>query len=191
MEQTRGEPRRQALVEAAYRLLAERGFEGLRTREVAAAVGVNVATLHYYFPTKEALVAAVVEHAMTRFRSTLQPGQGPALLAGHLRAVRELLRDEPELGAVMAELALRSARDPGIREMLAGTFAAWHETMRGLLRNAVRQGAVRADLDPDTAAALVMATLTSLMLPVMAASPIAGAALAELARSLGLRQSID
>src|SRR5256884_9060947 len=67
------EDREQALVEAAYHEIAERGFEGLRTREVAAGVGLNIATLHYYFPTKEALIRGVVEHAMGRFRSTLAP----------------------------------------------------------------------------------------------------------------------
>ena len=40
------EPRRDELVLAAYREIAENGFEGLRTREVASAVGVNIATLH-------------------------------------------------------------------------------------------------------------------------------------------------
>ncbi|TMC63676.1 MAG: helix-turn-helix transcriptional regulator [Chloroflexota bacterium] len=50
------EDREQALVEAAFNQIAERGFEGLRTREVAAGVGLNIATLHYYFPTKEALI---------------------------------------------------------------------------------------------------------------------------------------
>ena len=61
--QTRAD-RRSALVLAAYRQIAARGFEGLRTREVAAEVGVNIATLHYYFPTKEKLIEGVVEHAM-------------------------------------------------------------------------------------------------------------------------------
>ena len=52
--------RQEALVQAAYDLLAERGFEGLRTRDIAAKVGVNIATLHYYFPTKEKLIRGVV-----------------------------------------------------------------------------------------------------------------------------------
>src|SRR5205809_67708 len=56
--------RRGALVRAAYNQIAERGFEGLRTREVAGEAGVNIATLHYYFPTKEKLIEGVVEHEL-------------------------------------------------------------------------------------------------------------------------------
>ena len=63
--------RRQELVRAAFQLIAKNGFEGLRTRDVADLVGVNIATLHYYFPTKESLIRGVLEHAMGRFRTTL------------------------------------------------------------------------------------------------------------------------
>src|SRR5947209_508973 len=142
--------RRHALVEAAFNQIAERGFEGLRTREVAAEVGVNIATLHYYFPTKEALIRGVVELSMQRFRSTLTPhGSSADQLRNHLRAVRRLLGDEPQLGAVMGELALRSARDPVIAGIMEETNGAWHRTVRGLLRRAARDGHLRAELDSD------------------------------------------
>src|ERR1700716_4517889 len=86
------ERRREELVRAAYNQIAERGFEGLRTREVAAEVGLNIATLHYYFPTKEALIQGVVDYATQRFRSTLTPHGSPAdQLVNHLRAVHDLL----------------------------------------------------------------------------------------------------
>jgi AcrR family transcriptional regulator len=163
---SRKEDREQALVQAAFNQIAERGFEGLRTREVAAGVGLNIATLHYYFPTKEALIRGVVAHAMDRFRSTLAPHGSPAgQLRNHLRAVRKLLRDEPEVGAVMGELALRSARDPSLARIMGEAFNAWHQTLRGLLQRATRNGYLSPDLDNDDVAALIMATLTSMTLP--------------------------
>src|SRR3989442_12194378 len=144
---TRKEDRQQALVLAAFNQIAERGFEGLRTREVAAGVGLNIATLHYYFPTKEALIRGVVAHAMDRFRSTLAPHGSPAdQLRNHLRAVRKLLRDEPEVGAVMGELALRSARDPALARIMAQCDQAWGQTLHGMLRRAARAGHLAPDL---------------------------------------------
>src|SRR2546430_12289636 len=146
LARSRKEDREQALVQAAFNEIAERGFEGLRTREVAAGVGLNIATLHYYFPTKEALIRGVVEHAMGRFRSTLAPHGSPGdQLRNHLRAVRRLLRDEPELGAVMGELALRSARDPTIAGIMAGTNEAWHRPRPGLLRRGLPRGDRRGE----------------------------------------------
>src|SRR5262249_49402586 len=93
--------RRQALAAAAYRRIADGGFEGLRTRDVAADVGVNIATLHYYFPTKEALIRSVIGQAMRRFAETM-PGEGSPVeqLRGHLRGLARLLHDDRQLWAV-------------------------------------------------------------------------------------------
>jgi AcrR family transcriptional regulator len=165
------ESRREDLVQAAFRQIAERGFEGLRTREVAAAARVNIATLHYYFPTKEALIRGVIGHAMGRFRSTLAPHGSPDdQLAQHLRAVRKLMRTQPEIGAVMGELALRSARDPALRRIMRETHEGWHRTLRALLRRAVRDGALAPELDSDDAAALIITTVMSMALPSISAT---------------------
>jgi hypothetical protein len=85
----------------------------------------------------------------------------------------------------MAELALRSARDESIAALLRATNDAWHTTMRGLLRRAVKDGHLRPELDSDGAAALVIATLTAMTLP-EAAAPRTGLALKQLERWLGL-----
>jgi AcrR family transcriptional regulator len=184
------ENRREELVLAAYELIAEHGFEGLRTRDVAARVGVNIATLHYYFPTKESLIRGVVEHAMVRFRSTLAPHGSPAdQLRNHLRAVRKLLVDEPELTAVMGELALRSARDRSIAGIMTEMYDAWHATLRGLLRRAVREGGLRPELDSDGVAALIVATLTAVTLPTLSGTPRTEQALRQLERWLGVSTS--
>ena len=184
------EKRRQELIEAAYREIAQRGFEGLRTREVAGEVGVNIATLHYYFPTKESLIRGVLDYAMNRFRSTLAPHGSPAdQLRNHLGAVRKLLLNEPELGSVMAELALRSPRDESIQVIVNEMFEAWHTVMRGLLRRGVREGNLRPELDSDGVAALVISTLMAQTLPVMSNTDHGDQALRQLEKWLGVSGS--
>ena len=172
---------------AAYREIAERGFEGLRTRDVAREVGVNIATLHYYFPTKESLIRAVLDHAMNRFRTTLAPDGSPSeQLRNYLQRARTLLIEEPELGAVMAELALRSVRDESIGAIMNEVYDLWHVTVRGLLRRAVKQGGLRPEIDSDSVAALIIATLTSMTLPVMTDAERGDRALRQLETWLGI-----
>ncbi|HEV2968252.1 MAG TPA: TetR/AcrR family transcriptional regulator [Candidatus Dormibacteraeota bacterium] len=183
------EKRREELVLAAFDLIAEHGFEGLRTRDVAARVGVNIATLHYYFPTKESLIRGVLEEAMVRFRSTLAPHGSPAdQLRNHLRAVRKLLVEDPELKAVMGELSLRSARDSSIAVIMTEMYEGWHATVRGLLRRAVKEGGLRPDADSDGVAALVVATLTAATLPTLSRTPRSDQALRQLERWLGVER---
>jgi AcrR family transcriptional regulator len=156
-----------ALVAAAFQVIATRGFEGLRTREVAAAVGVNIATLHYYFPRKEDLIRGVVAYAMRRFRGTLGgAGSAEDQLRAHFLGLRRLARDEPELFAVMAELTIRGARDASLRKIVGGTDDAWRAMLRALLSRAREEGAVPAALDPDGMAAVIVAALKgTFMLP--------------------------
>ena len=145
---------------ATYRAIAEGGFEGLRTRDVANAVGVNVATLHYYFPTKEDLIRSVIGHAMTRFQTTLAAtGTAADRLRAHFDGLRRLSKREPELFSVMGELMLRSSRDAGLAETIRKTDAYWHETLRALITDAQREGAVAKRIDAEGMASVIVATL--------------------------------
>src|SRR5207249_11979972 len=125
-------------------------FEGLRTREVAGAVGVNVATLHYYFPTKEDLIRAVVGYAMSRFQSTLaQQGTAMERLRGHFRGLRRLAHEEPRSEEHTSELQSRSSRDQKLAEIIRKLNEYWHSTLRSLLRGAKEERALPKDVDPD------------------------------------------
>src|ERR1700722_1626048 len=49
-----------AIMDAAERCMQLGGFGGFSFREIAAGVGIKSSSVHYHFPTKEALAAAVV-----------------------------------------------------------------------------------------------------------------------------------
>jgi TetR/AcrR family transcriptional regulator, transcriptional repressor for nem operon len=49
-----------AIMDAAERRMRTGGFNGFSFREIAADVGVKSSSVHYHFPTKEALAAAVI-----------------------------------------------------------------------------------------------------------------------------------
>ena len=166
LDDERAPNRRQALVAAAFNRVAAAGFEGLRTRDVAADAGVNVATLHYYFPTKESLIRGVVGQAMLRFsRSLSADGTASEQLRRHLSLLRRMLKEDTELFAVMGELALRAARDPVIASILRDTDEPWHRQVASLLRRGVEQGCLSADLDPEDAAAVIIAAIKGVSLP--------------------------
>jgi AcrR family transcriptional regulator len=50
-----------ALVEATARILVREGFDKASTNRIAEVAGVSVGSLYQYFPSKEALVAAVID----------------------------------------------------------------------------------------------------------------------------------
>ncbi len=57
--------RRTTILERALELFARQGYAGTGMRAIARAAGIREATLYHYFPTKEELMNAVVEHYLT------------------------------------------------------------------------------------------------------------------------------
>jgi len=57
----------EAILDAAERRIREAGYSGFSFRELAAEVGVKSSSVHYHFPTKARLAAAVARRYTDRF----------------------------------------------------------------------------------------------------------------------------
>ncbi len=166
----RTDSRQATLVQAAYDLIVERGLEGLRTRDIAARAGVNIATLHYYFPTKEALIGGVAEHLCTQFVTVHAP---PAPTSGSpaLDRLRQEFADtwhyhsaRPDMLAVMQELILRARRDETVRAIVVPLIGHWRDGMAQMIAAGQAEGVFRADLDPAAASTLLTTALSGVIL---------------------------
>jgi len=159
-----GEDRKAAIAAAARALIAEKGLEGLRTRDIAARVGINIATLHYHVPTKEALVALVAESLRDDFRNQSQsrPRAGKSGLE-QLRMefddFRETVEDMPGLIIVLTDLVERGRRDPTIGRIVAPLHSVWRGQFAEIFRLGGEDGSFRADIDPEAAAVLATGAL--------------------------------
>lgn len=161
------EARRKEIVEIAYRLIAEKGLEGLRTRDVAEVAGIDTGTLHYHFPSKEALEQAVVEHLANDFRANRATmGASPANAWDELRNeifdVVLRVRQTPEQLLVTMDLTVRASRDPGVARIMAAMSGGWTAGLSEMLKRGIEQGLFRADLNPESGAVLLRAQLTGL-----------------------------
>jgi AcrR family transcriptional regulator len=138
--------RRQAVVDAALRLLGEREYDQISVREVAESAGVAVATLYHYFPSKEHLFAeGLVQWAGTLGADvTRRPlsGTTPArrLEEALLRSARAFER-RPQLARLVNLLEISS--DPLARDALARLDAVTTDVYLGLLADLPHDEAVR------------------------------------------------
>jgi len=152
-------------VEIAYQLIADNGLEGLRIRQVAAAANMDNGTLHYHFPSKEALIQGVVDYLVR----DLETGRAPANKNGRQTALDELrtefedirvrLHESPEQFIVLSELAIRSWRDPSIAEIFKRLDDGWYAHLEALLKRGIEQGLFRKDLDVGPCARAIMVAL--------------------------------
>jgi AcrR family transcriptional regulator len=77
---------KQALLDAAEGLFAERGFAGTSMRDIAARAGANLAAANYHFGGKRGLMKAVLERRVTPLnRSRLEELDGIEAATGRRR----------------------------------------------------------------------------------------------------------
>ena len=162
-----------AIVQVAYRLIAERGLEGLRFADVAREAGINNGTLLYYFASKDALIRAVGALLVEQFSETAAP-RNPEAPDDALAAVRwefvdaaEHLQDRSLV--VYTELLARAQRDPFVAALLREIDAGWHGWLTSLLERGRQSGAIRADVDVSLAATTIMSAIRGVGLQAMVA----------------------
>jgi len=161
------EDRRLAIAIAARQLIVEKGFEGLRTRDIADRVGINIATLHYHVPSKEALIALVAESLCAEFRAQrekrVRAGLSPLQrLRLNFDGYRETLQTRPDLIQVFAELLIRAKRDDNIRSVIEPQLGHWIGQLDEVLSAGVADGTFRPGMDTRAAAHMITSTLQTL-----------------------------
>ena len=99
-----------ALLAATARVLVKEGYDHTSTNKIAQAAGVSIGSLYQYFPTKEALVAAVIERHIGSMMDLVRASLARVAHLPLREAARELVRVmieahriEPKLHRVLVE----------------------------------------------------------------------------------------
>jgi AcrR family transcriptional regulator len=133
-----------AILAATARVLVRHGFEHTTTNRVAEAAGVSIGSLYQYFPSKEALVAALIDRhvaemtgeflaAMERVRTLPLAAAARAIIEMEIRAHaidpalhRVLVEQVPRVG----RLARLSTVERQIQTVVMGYLAAHRDELR-------------------------------------------------------------
>jgi AcrR family transcriptional regulator len=158
--------RRLALLQAAFDVVAQAGFEGLRTRAVADRAGVNIATLHYYFPGKQKLVEGLSRFMSAQFVTLHGPAPKPSGFPAldHLRQefadAQFYLKQHSDLLLIQTEFFMRGQRDPEVKKVVEEMRSHWLQSIQDILRQGMADRTFRSDLPFRDALAFLMATLS-------------------------------
>ncbi|MFY0569875.1 TetR/AcrR family transcriptional regulator [Archangium lansingense] len=116
----------ETILEAAAHVLVTSGYEGTTTKAVAERAGVSIGSLYQYFPSKEALVAMLLERFHQRALEVLADKLAPHPITDLEQEVRELVRAlvefygvNPRLQRVLLEQAPRIGRLQVVQEIEA------------------------------------------------------------------------
>jgi AcrR family transcriptional regulator len=181
---------REAILDAARRSFASRGYDTTTIRAVAAAAGVNPALVHHFYGTKEGLFAAAMN----------LPVRPSEMLAGALDAARDRFGDafSAHLGEILIGTMLRAWDLPEVRTAFVGLLRSAATTEQGgtmlrefvastILASLVRAAGLRDDAEGRYRAALVASQVVGLGFTryLLRLEPIASAPVEDLVAAIG------
>ena len=159
------------IMDVAHRLLAERGFSAFSYADIAEAIQIRKASIHHHFPTKVALVVAVLERHRNRMKESLDVLDGRV---AHPQARLRKFVDHWELCIrSMAEpfciAALLGAELPGLPAEVQAEVGKHFKLLKGWLSKTLEQGAkdrtiklrTTSDLEADALMAIVHGAMIS------------------------------
>jgi len=152
--------RRARLLGHALRVFARRGLAGGRHAEIARDAHVSVPAVFVYFPTREALVAAVLDEVERFFSAMVEDTlrldrPAPELLLALARAFTASVDAQPERALLWLEWSA------AVRDRSWPRYVAFQEHLVGRVAEIVRrgkaEGTLAADVDPVADARVVIA----------------------------------
>ena len=168
-----GRSTREAILEAASRLIHVHGYNHTSLDDVLRDSGVGKGNFYYYFKSKEDLGYAILDQIIGSFlERTLEPcfsdpeGQALAQIRCFLDRLLEAQRAGNcvggcPLGNLAAEL---SDVHEGFRARLDSVFGAWRERLTEVLRTAQSRGTVDGTCRPEAVADFLVASLEGAIL---------------------------
>jgi AcrR family transcriptional regulator len=161
------ETRKQEIVEAALRLADSEGPERLSTEAVAEAVGLTQPGIFRHFPKKQDLWEAVARRIGTMMEARWKAAHGEGLSpVGEIEALVEaqlrLVQDTPAIAAILFSRELH-VRNEGLRTIFSGLLMRFQQMIADRASRANEAGILRADVDPQDAALLIIALIQGLV----------------------------
>jgi len=155
--------RRRQMLDAAERLMLERGLSGVTTRQISEVVGCSDGAIYVHFKGRLELLLAMLEEALPEMLGPLQNlqrrvgrGSPQANLAAAMRGIfRFHQRATPLTAGLFAEPALHGAYRASLAREDKGPHLSI-EALRNYIAAEQRLGRISPLADPETAAYLLM-----------------------------------
>src|SRR4051812_43675182 len=147
------------LLEAAKKVLRQKGYSGLSTRDVAAAAGVPLSQIHYHFGSKQGLVLALFEYLNAQLLDRQNAlFHDPALtLSQRWDRACDYLDEDIASGyvRVLQELIAASWADKAVAKIVRGGLMGWVTLLTDLARQAESRLGTLGPFSPEEVGALI------------------------------------
>jgi TetR/AcrR family transcriptional repressor of nem operon len=153
------------ILDAAERRFRARGYHAVSFRELAGDVALKSASVHYHYPSKAHLVAAMVERYHRRFCETLEARAGSAGPQARLKTFVAIYREVLEKDGAICVCGLLGAESRGLPEAVTRAVRDFFEANIAWVSAALAEGAM-SEAPLQDAITMVSALQGAMMLAV-------------------------
>ncbi len=169
--------RRAVTVEAVVQLAAEQNPSEITTTAIAKHMGVTQGALFKHFPTKDAILQAVMEwvaeRLIARMDKAAQAAASPmAAIEAMFMAHVEFVAEHPGVPRMMFG-ELQRAGETAPKRMAQALIRRYGERLHRLIEEGVAQGELNPALDVEAAATLFVGTIQGLVMQSLLAGNVA------------------
>jgi AcrR family transcriptional regulator len=169
------EERRQAIAEAVYRVIGERGWEAVTLRDVAGTAGISMGQVQHYFTTKTDMLLFALGHmrdrVLARLERRLADLPQPVTVRDQVRAAISVMLplDEPGRQEAAVNIAFFSAATatPEYGKLLRDGYARQVASSTAQFTAAAADGLLNEGIDPRQEAAALYFLIQGLIGPVL------------------------
>jgi AcrR family transcriptional regulator len=157
------------LMQAAAELIVERGIEGTSLAEIGKKAGYSHGLVHARFGSKDALIERLNNEAVRMFTTTTVGQVGPHQGAVALRIVadtylRLVLGPDPIARVHLVIWSEAIASGAGKRSFRVAWDRVFRDALVTMIEMGVEDGSVRAGIDPQAAAVIIVGVLRGVAL---------------------------
>lgn len=164
---------RQRILDTALRLFHRDAYQAVGINAICSEAGVVKGSFYHFFPSKQALLAAVVEtlnadrqKALQRARADSASGREALLMFFRLwleSADQQHSKHGQVLGCCLGLLSVElSCSDPTARPLFQASFSDWQKELKQLVKEGIADGSIAPSVDAGHTADALLALLQGL-----------------------------
>lgn len=144
------EIRREQILQAAYRCVAQKSINGTRMKDIAREAGISQGVIHYYFQTKEKLLNELLawslqeylEGALNKITFEKNPVKRLKTL---FKYQKQVVRERADLVTVFYDFWVQGTKQPDVRDKMKEQFKLYRDFIHRIVQEGVHMGTFKEE----------------------------------------------
>ena len=167
MTQQRSEETRATILDAAVRRFSISGYDAASVDDICEEAGVSKGAFYHHFPTKQTVFLALLEGWLKTIDTGLdglRKETVPETFVAMTKLLPVIFTSADESMPMFLEFWTQASRDETVWKATIAPYRHYREYFINLIRDGIEEGSLKQDVDPESAAQVILSLAVGLFL---------------------------